>query len=133
MTVIRAAGAGAPIQWQCSACGDEGVISHWEDSPYDLRRRQLATAGNLSQVVISSEVAATLRDLQLLDIDCERLVYAIRADGSHAVLRATNEELDELTGFVAAEANHEARKRRQQQLDHAFEALNAAAQVRSGW
>jgi len=130
---MRAADAGTPIQWQCSTCGDGGVISHWEDSPYDLRRRKLAAAGTLSEVGISSEVAAALRDLQLLDIDCERLVYAIRADGSHAVLRATDEELDELTGFVSAEANHEPRKRRQQQLDHAFEALNAAAQVRSGW
>ena len=38
MIVIRAADAGTPIQWQCSACGDKGVISHWEDSPYELRR-----------------------------------------------------------------------------------------------
>jgi hypothetical protein len=31
----------APIQWRCSVCADEGVISNWEDSPYDLRRRRL--------------------------------------------------------------------------------------------
>jgi hypothetical protein len=43
----------------------------------------------------------------LLDIDCERLVFGMRAHGNGAVLAATDEELDELIGFVAAEANHE--------------------------
>ena len=127
------AGAGTPIRWQCSVCGDEGVISHWEDSPYDLRRRQLAAIGNLSEIDIPGEAAAALRDLQLLDVDCERLVYAIRAVGGHAVLRVTDAELEELIGFVAAEANHEPSRRRQQLLDHAFEALSAAAQVPGGW
>jgi hypothetical protein len=28
----------APIHWKCSSCDDEGVISNWSDSPYDLRR-----------------------------------------------------------------------------------------------
>ena len=35
----------APIRWQCSVCDDEGVISNWEDSPFDLRRRRLTVAG----------------------------------------------------------------------------------------
>jgi hypothetical protein len=52
MIVICAPDAGTPIQWQCSACGDKGVISHQEDSPYDLRRRQLAAIGHLSEIDI---------------------------------------------------------------------------------
>ena len=27
----------AAIEWRCTACGDEGVISGWEDSCFDLR------------------------------------------------------------------------------------------------
>jgi hypothetical protein len=27
--IVMRAGAGTPIQWRCSACGDEGVISRW--------------------------------------------------------------------------------------------------------
>ena len=45
--------AGAPIRWQCSVCGDEGVISNWEDSPFDLRRRRLALADPVNQIVIA--------------------------------------------------------------------------------
>ena len=123
MTVLRPSQA-AP---RSSAVGSrEGVISNWEDSPYDLRRRQLALAGAVTEIVIADELAATLRELRLLDIDCERLVFGMRAHGNGAVLAATDEELDELI-VVAAEANHEPNRRRQHRLDAAFTALTEAA------
>jgi hypothetical protein len=126
MIVLRTE-AGAPIQWQCSGCEDTGVISNWEDSPFDLRRRGLSVAGPINNIVIPNEIAAALRDLQLLDPDCERLVFRIRAHHDGAVLSATDEDLEELIGAVAAEANHEPNRRRQQRLDAAFGALNDAA------
>ena len=121
----------APIRWQCSDCGDEGVISNWEDSPFDLRRRGLTVAPAATEIVIPDQVAAALRDLQLLDPDCERLVFRIRADGDRMVLTATAADLDELIGGVAAEANHETNRRRQQRLDTAFNALTSAADALS--
>jgi hypothetical protein len=68
----------------------------------------------------------------LLDTDCERLVFRIRANNGHAILAATDDDLDELIGFVAAEANHEPNRRRQQRLDAAFAALNTAARTPGG-
>ena len=104
---------GAPIRWRCSVCDDVGVMSNWQDSPFNLRRRQLTLAETANEIVIPNEVAAALRDLQLLDPDCERLVFRIRTHNDHAILAATDEDLDELIGFVAAEANHEPNRRRQ--------------------
>jgi hypothetical protein len=130
MIVLRTE-APAPIRWQCSACDDQGAISNWEDSAFDLRRRQLTLAEAASEIVIPDEAAAALRGLQLLDTDCERLVFRIRARNDHAVLAASDEDLDELIGFVAAEANHEPSRRRRQRLDAAFDALTAA-QARDG-
>jgi hypothetical protein len=130
MIVLRTA-APTPIHWQCSACSDEGLISNWEDSPFDLRRRKLTLAGAVSEIAIPDEVAAVLRSLQLLDTDCERLVFAIHAGDDQAVLAATDDDLDELIGFVAAEANHETSRRRGQRLDAAFDALSTAAQARA--
>lgn len=131
MIVLRTQ-AGAPIRWQCSICDDEGVISNWEDSAFDLRRRQLTLAEAANEIVIPDEIAAALRGLQLLDTDCERLVFRIRAHNGHAILAATDDDLDELAGFVAAEANHEPNRRRQQRLDAAFAALNTAARTPGG-
>lgn len=127
--IVRRTEPAAAIRWQCSVCGDEGVISNWADSPYDLRRRRLALAGALNEIVISAEVAAALRELRLLDADCERLVFRIRAHSDGAILPATDDDLDELIGFVAAETNHERNRRRQQRLDTAFDALSSAAQT----
>jgi hypothetical protein len=118
---------GAPIRWQCSVCDDAGAISNWEDSPLDLRRPALTLAGAAQEIAIPDEVAAALRGLRLLDADCERLVFRIRAHHDGAVLAATDDDLEELIGFVAAEANHEPNRRRRQRLDAAFAALNDAA------
>ncbi len=79
--------------------------------------------------MVPDEVAAALRDLQLLDADCERLVYQARAADDGVVLSADGDELDELLGFVAAEANHEPNRRRRQRLDWAFAVLSDALQT----
>ena len=34
-----------------------GVISNWQDSPFDLRRRQLTLAETANEIVIPNEVA----------------------------------------------------------------------------
>lgn len=131
MIVLRTE-PGTPIRWQCSICNDEGVISNWEGSPFDLRRQRLALTGTLTEIVVPDEVAAALRELSLLDTDCERLIFRIRGHNDGAILAATDEDLDELVGFVAAEANHEVNRRRRQRLDAAFDALNIAAKTAGG-
>jgi hypothetical protein len=132
MIVLRTE-AGSPIRWQCSARDDEGVISNWEDSAFDLRRRQLTLAEAANQIVIPDEVAAVLRGLQLPDTDRERLVFRIRARNDHAILAATDDDLDELIGVVAAEASNEPSRRRRQRLDAASGVLKAAARTPDGW
>ena len=131
MIVLRTE-PGTPIRWQCSICNDEGVISNWEGSPFDLRRQRLALTGTLTEIVVPDEVAAALRELSLLDTDCERLIFRIRGHNDGAILAATDEDLGELIGFVAAEANHEVNRRRRQRLDAAFDALNIAAKTAGG-
>ncbi len=105
------------------------MISNWADSPYDLRRRRLGVAGDVDEVIVSDETAAALRELVLLDPDCERLVFGMRAHPDGAVLLTSADDLEELIGFVAAEANHEPNRRRQDRLDAAFDVLTEAAQT----
>ena len=116
----------AAIHWECSTCHDEGVISNWCDSPDDLRSRTLTHACPLNEIDLTDAVASVLRDLRFLDTDSERVVFAVRADGERTVLTATDDELDQLTWLVAAEANHEPNRRRRQRLDAAFDALSVA-------
>jgi hypothetical protein len=131
MIVLRTH-TGEPIRWECGTCDDQGVISNWEDSPFDLRRHGVTLAETTHVIVLDNEVVAALHDLRLLDLDCERLVFRIRAHHDSAVLSVTDEDLEELIGFVAAEANHEPNRRRQRRLDSAFHALTTAAQTAGG-
>lgn len=62
----------------------------------------------------------------LLDADCERVVFGTHAAETALVLAATEEELEDLVGFVAAEANHEPNPRRQKRLDAAVSLLSNA-------
>jgi hypothetical protein len=89
------------------------VISGWEGTYCDVRApRPRRHDGAVAEVVVSDEVVAALRDLRLLDAECERLVYLARAGDDGVVLNAGEDELDELIGFVAAEADHEPNHRR---------------------
>jgi hypothetical protein len=51
-----------PIHWRCSNCTDEGTISNWEESPYDLRRRGLSAVDEIHEVVVGDEIAASLQE-----------------------------------------------------------------------
>jgi hypothetical protein len=64
--------------------------------------------------------------LQLLDADTERVVYAMRGAAERVKLAATDDELDDLIGAVAAEANRETNRRRQKLLAAALDALDEA-------
>lgn len=120
----------ARIDWRCSICGDEGIISGWESSYFDLRRpRSQRSESSVSEVPVTNELCASLRDLRLLDTDRERVVFGARASTTGIVLLASEEDLDELIGCVAAEANHETNRRRKKRLDLAFAALGAALEA----
>jgi hypothetical protein len=114
-----------PIGWRCNHCGDDGTISNWAGSIYDLRRQHLTAAQPLRDIVIDTDSAAILRTLPFLDNDCQRAVFAIRNHNNELHLALTDTELDELIDAVAAESNHEPNRRRQRQLDAAYEALTA--------
>ena len=113
------------IEWRCTSCGDDGLISGWERSPFDLRPRSIDSHPTEAvRAVIPAEVAATLRGLMLLDTASERLVFRAGAADEGVVLSGDQDDFDELIDYVAAEANHEQNRRHQKRLDTAFEVLN---------
>ncbi len=91
---------------------------------FDLRRRRpdLVSAPTV-EVVVPPEVAGTLRSLLLVDTAGERFVFRARHTDEGVVLAGNEEDLEELLGSLAAEANYETDRRRQKRLDQAFEVL----------
>jgi hypothetical protein len=75
------------IEWRSTSCCDDGVISGWERSPFDLRPRSIDPGPTEAvRALTPAEVAATLRGLMLLDTACERLVFRAGAADEGVVL-----------------------------------------------
>jgi hypothetical protein len=115
-----------PIRWWCNVCDDEGVITGWERSPFDLRSRDLRSAPARRQVVIDVDMAGTLQRIAVLDIEAARVVFRARATVDEVVLLGSADELEALAEHVAAEANHEPNRRRRRVLDAALDRLESA-------
>jgi len=116
----------AHIHWECSSCDDSGVIHGWEDSPYDLRPPRPLHEQAIVCIELTAEEHAEFRRLQLLDLTSERIVWGAYRENNRLVLLGTENELDELSGSVAAEANHLQDRRRQRRLDEVVAKVEAA-------
>ena len=75
--LVRRAEAAARIEWACPACSDEGVISGWEGSQWDLSPA-LATDDHERVALLSIDQYGRLLGRRLLDTDSLRVVYAAR-------------------------------------------------------
>ena len=113
------------ISWHCSRCDDQGEISNWEGTSWNFSRWAPDRSDNqkLHELVLTEDELRELKRSLVLSPECECLLYgAIIAHGG-IVIRATLEEFEELEEHVAADANHEEKKRRQRLLDRIYERI----------
>ena len=121
--VVQRSESPAPVRWQCAGCGDEGLISGWEDSPFDLRLREPDLDEGVNEYLLPAHACPTLRELRTLDFDSQRLVYRIRVDGDHVVMAGVEEDEGELARCLLDEFLHERDPRRRRRLEAALDAL----------
>lgn len=83
--VLRRVDIPSSIEWHCSNCDDDGVISGWEHTPFDLRDSD-QTACSGVDVTVSAEVVHTLRGLALLDDASARIVFRARVSHDGVII-----------------------------------------------
>jgi hypothetical protein len=107
---------GAEVRWRCSACGDEGMISGWRSSPWDLSQHARAIEERPAFTVrlTDGEYAALLNTLPLL-VGYERVAMSARHDGMFAVISGSDTELSTFRTDVAIHADR-SRARRQKEF-----------------
>lgn len=98
------------IHWDCLTCGENGLIHHWQKTPFDL-----TSAGNhlfapldvLTEVKLSVAEYEAVAAILLLDGPAERVLCAARFPTDDACfIAAPRAWMEHLLEFVAAEANH---------------------------
>ncbi len=120
LEVVRAE-PDAAIRWWCNGCDDEGVITGWERSPFDLRQQSLRSAPEQHRVSIDIEAAAALQGIAVLDIETARMVFRARSTTDGVVVSGSTDELENLAEHVAAEANNEPNRSRRRILAAAYD------------
>jgi hypothetical protein len=99
-------------------------VSSWDLSPV------LATDGDERAALLSIDQYRRLLGLRLLDTDSLRVVYAARLTGAGVIVSAGEDDLENLIGYVADEANHETDRGRRRGLDDVIRILDAALVAR---
>lgn len=116
------------IAWSREACGDEGVITDWEESPTDVSGLDDRYAdGDEVVLLIARELFEVIRGVLLLDDACELMVARAEGTAVGVVLTGRMAAFEELVEYVASEANAETNRRRMRLLDEACTALEAAS------
>jgi len=127
--LVRRSEAPRQVSWACPACDqasdEEGVISNWEQSIWDLSP-PLSIEGDEKAALLGPDQYKRLLGLALLDTDAQGVVYAARLIGHGVLVRAGEDDFEHLIESLAAEANHEADHRRRRSLDDVLVVLEGA-------
>ena len=112
------------VRWECPACGEAGSIEGWQGLPPDLSGvARPDEDAELISVVLPEKTYQLLLDDLYMDRECERLLYGARLGPAGVELSGTEEDLEELVGVVAFEANHAPTKKSQHRWDDISEHL----------
>lgn len=105
------------VEWLCMDCGDHGVITGWEGSPFDLRNAAADVHGlEIVEVVISWEELELLRSVGEVPIVLGRLLAGAAFIVGRVFLLGTVDELKKLTAVLSTEAEKQPRSRRSRNL-----------------
>ena len=82
------------------------------------------------EVPVSKEELRELRDIALLSYESEAILDGATLSDGIPLLKGTWDDFDELVGCIAAEANHETRRKRRRILDQVWERVEGALSER---
>lgn len=122
---IYRTGHSTPIEWHCSSCDDQGVISNWKESSWDLSlslSRQDST-GKSGEVVVSEEQLHELRKILILDNVNQRVIDAAKVTSGGFVLCGSEDNFEDLLGYITGEADSERNRHRRQILERVCERI----------
>src|SRR5207249_1842978 len=123
---VRRSDESCRVEWECPACTDRGVISGWEQSPWDLRCAQAEERGATIRLWLSDEEYAVLCECEAASIEAPLLLAGATLERGRILLSGTESELDDVLGHLAADANHTSSRHRRRALDALYERIEDA-------
>lgn len=130
--LVRRQDIPAEIHWRCPACGDRGTIVGWRGTVWDWtpRPHEPDPDDEPAEVVITEPQYWALRESLLLGREAERIVAGARLTVLGVTISASLDDLDDLAGYVAAEANHTKSLRHRDLMNGVLDRINTALEPR---
>jgi hypothetical protein len=123
---IRRDSASGIINWHCTHCDDQGEISSWEGTSWDLSRQEPNHLDNqkIHELVLTRDEIHELRGSPTLSLKYKNLLYhAILVHGD-IVIRTTLAELDSLQQEIAFDVSLEEKRSRRRDLEYVYERMD---------
>lgn len=118
-------GHSAPIEWHCSSCDDQGEISNWKESTWDLSQglgRQ-DSAEKSGAVLVSEQELREVRKILVLDSVNQRVIDGATNAPGGFLLHGSEDNFEDLLGYITAEADSETNPGRRQMLEKVCERI----------
>lgn len=116
---VRVQEVPAQIHWHCPACGDTGIITHWQE--VNLHSTP-PIADHNARVTISDEAYRELRKAIIVGPG-ESIIRKAIGTRDGVVLKGGPKDWDDLLGWLAGEINHEPRRARMLLLNEVYEEI----------
>ncbi len=117
----------AELNWWCPVCADSGVIRNWKGIPWNLSHTRGTAALNgaeFCEVLLAEAEFRLLSEIEILEPRARKIVQTATIIDGGIILIGALDAVDELMGYIAFEANHEQRKKRQLALNQLFDKIN---------
>jgi hypothetical protein len=114
------------LRWWCPVCGDRGVINNWKGIPWKKNHIK-SIHGNKNnefcEIILPLKDFELLKQISILEPIAENIVQNAMQISDGMILSGTVDAIDTLIGYIAFEANHEQKPRRQQLLNKLFDKI----------
>lgn len=117
----------AELIWWCPVCGDKGVIRNWKGVPWSFSHYIGALVVNRTdccEILLNQEEYKLLSEIAILEPQAKKIVQDASIIEKGVIIIGTIEAIDKLMGYIAFEANHESKYKRQQALIKLLDKLN---------
>lgn len=113
-------GSDGTIRWECPDCGENGCISRWQGSSYDLSEAVEPDAGNRVGVHVTAEEHRLLREIITSSQEADAIIAGGIVTPKGVWLSGRIEDFDELLGSIAFDSNHAESAKRQRAMDQTY-------------
>jgi len=116
------------IHWQCPGCGEQGFISHWEGTIYDMTYAEEPEPGELVSITITPEEYKMLSEIIVVAQEESAIIFGAVSTPKGMLLTGRVEGFDQLLDAIAFDINHADSPKRRRVMDGIYDKIESVVE-----